>query len=205
MLALLLTALLTAPACGGDSGEEGTTGDEAGMTGDTADCEYDLVTFKLADGSLVEVSINGLPVEVMSGADKSGADSVTVVERRGVRFLDILEKGGITADDAVPVNCVARDGYDPFRTKLGGDAAKLPTFGFLRDFGYVYVGSPGDKDPLYPEMEGKSLTVDYDLASDAEVPASLGENLTAINMFRWKMLEKVDDQQRGIIELDPKP
>jgi len=203
MWGLLLSVMLSV-ACA-DDGEKADIGEETGMTGQTADCEFDTVTFKLADGSLVEVSVNGLQVEEMNGAEKSGADTVEVVKRRGVRFIDILEKGAITAYDVTPVNCVARDGFDPFRTKLAGDATKLPTFAFLRDYGYVYVGSPGDKDPLYPEMEGRSLIVDYDLSADAEVPASLGGKLTALNMFRWKMVEKVDDGQRGILELDPKP
>jgi hypothetical protein len=52
-------------------------------------------------------------------------------------------------------------------------------------------------------MEGKSLTVDYDVASDAEVPASLGGKLSSLGMFRWKMIEKIHDQTRGIIEISP--
>ena len=64
----------------------------------------------------------------------------------------------------------------------------------MRDHGYIYVGSPGDKDPLYPEMEGKSLQVDFDLDSDAAVPAAFGGKLAGLGMFRWKMLEIVGDR-----------
>lgn len=190
--------------CEGSGGVE-QDGAYAWMEGARADCEFDVLTFTVAGGSMQEVSINGLPVNEMWGANKLEADTVEVVRRRGVRFSDILILAGIDQPDETPVNCVARDGWDPLRTRLGGDTSKLPVFSFVRNYAYVYVGSPGDKDPLYPEMEGRSLIVDYDLADDSEVPASLGGTLASIGMFRWMMVEKLDETQRGIIEIDPVP
>ncbi len=218
-LALVLVASLGLWGCGGDDGSTDTAGptdDTAGadsstdaphawtaMTGATADCEFDVVTFTVAGGTPVEVNLNGLPVVDVNGADKIEGTTWEVVARRGVRFSDILAKAGLTEADTLPVNGVARDGFDPLRTKLEGDTSKLPTVAFLRDKGYVYVGNPGDKDPLYPDMEGRSLMVDYDLASDADVPAELGGLLSSLGMFRWKMIEKLDDATRGLIELAP--
>lgn len=173
------------------------------LDGDTSDCEFPELTFKLPDGTLTTVSINGLPVSGVMGADKSGVDTVAVVSRRGVRFSAIFTAAELEVQDDTPVNCIARDGFDPLRTKLKGDPTLLPTYAFLRDHGYVYLGNPGDKDPLFPEMEGRSLAVDYDLSEDSEVPTNLGGNLPALNMFRWKMVEKVSDEQKGIIELGP--
>lgn len=173
------------------------------MEGDTADCEFDVVTFSVDGGTPQEVHINGLPVEALSGAEKVVEDQWGVISRRGVRFSDILDKAGLSVPDDEPVNCVARDGYDPLRTRLEGDTSLLPTFAFFRDHGYVYVGSPGDKDPLYPEMEGRSLIVDYDLTGDSDVPDYLGGELGALGLFRWKMVEKLDDQQRGVFEIAP--
>jgi hypothetical protein len=186
---------------GGGAQDEG----HAGMEGVLADCEFDVLTFTVAGGPLQEVHINGLPVVEVWGANKLEADEVEVVKRRGVRFSDIFVLAGIDRPDETSVNCVARDGWDPLRTRLGGDTSKLPTFSFIRDHAYVYVGSPGDKDPLYPEMEGRSLIVDYDLADDSEVPAGLGGTLVSIGMFRWKMVEKLDETRRGVIEIDPVP
>ena len=184
----------------------GTQDDGYGkMEGAQADCEFDVLTFTTAGGSPQEVHTNGLPVNEMWGATRLGADTVEVLRRRGVRFSDIFALAGITQPDEIPVNCVARDGWDPLRTQLGGDTSKLPTFAFFRDHAYVYVGSPGEKDPLYPEMEGRSLIVDYDLAEDGEVPAALGGTLAAIGMFRWKMVEKLDETRRGVFEIDPVP
>jgi len=169
----------------------------------TANFEFDVVTFAVAGGVPQEVPVNGLPLVDLPGANKLTADTWEVVTRSGVRFSHILARAGVTAADDVPVNCVARDGFDPLRTKLANDTTKLPTFAFLRDYGYVYVGNPGDKDPLYPTMEGKSLIVDYAVASDAEVPPSLGGKLASLGMFRWKMIEKVDAVTRGIVEIGP--
>ena len=173
------------------------------MKGETADCEFDVVTFAVSGGDPIEVHINGLPVEKMNGADKVSDDAWEMVTRRGVAFDVILDKAGIDATDDTPVNCVARDNFDPLRTKLSGDTSALPTLGFLKDFGYVYVGKPGDKDPLYPEMEGRSLIVDYDVEGDDDVPAYLGGAVASLGMFRWKMVEKLDSATRGIIEINP--
>ncbi|MBU1238622.1 hypothetical protein KJ865_02840, partial [Myxococcota bacterium] len=126
-----------------------------------------------------------------------------IVTRRGVRFSRLLELAAIDLPDDTPVNCIARDGWDPLRSRLEGDVSLLPTLAFFRDHAYIYVGSPGEKDPLYPTMEGKSLMVDFDLASDEEVPAYLGGTLPAINIFRFMMVELVDEEHRGILELDP--
>jgi hypothetical protein len=52
-------------------------------------------------------------------------------------------------------------------------------------------------------MQGKSLRVDYDLSGDGEVPANIGTNLGSLSKFRFKAIEKVDDAQRGTIEIDP--
>ena len=228
-LVLLLVLSLGLVACGGDDGAgddvvaatdtagadsfdaDGTGTDTVAdvphawtaMTGATADCEFPIVTFTVAGGEPVEVSLNGLPVADVKGADKIEGTTWEVVTRRGVRFTDILAKAGLSEPDTTPVNGVARDGFDPLRTKLAGDQSKLPTLAFLRDKGYVYVGGGGDKDPLYPEMEGRSLLVDYDLAGDADVPAELGGLLSSLGQFRWKMIEKLDEQTRGVIELAP--
>ncbi len=200
-LSLLLSLLL--PACASeDAADGGDDGLYTAMEGPVADCEFDLLTFKLPDGTLVEVSINGLTVEELAGSEPVDKTTVAPTRRRGVRFSRILDLGALSVPDSAPVNCVARDDWDPLRTVLQNDLAKLPTFAFLRDHGYVYVGNPGDKDPLYPEMEGKGLIVDYDLTSDAQVPAHVGTTLAALNMHRWKMIEFVDATQRGLIELD---
>jgi hypothetical protein len=187
--------------CGGTEGPGDTN--HTHMEGAVADCEFDVVSFRIGAGALQEVHINGLEVEALAGATKVSADVWETVQRRGVRFSRILAEGGLSATDQTPVNCVARDGFDPLRTRLNGDTRKLPWFAFLRDHAYVYVGSPGDKDPLYPEMEGKSLIADWDVASDAEVPATLGGTIGSLSMFRWRMIEKVDDRQKGVVELDP--
>jgi hypothetical protein len=205
-----ISALIGLMGCSESTSLDSDTGDDsenstsyAAMEGDTADCELDVVTIGIAGGDPVEVHLNGLKVEEMSGANKVGDAEWEVVTRRGVSFDEILTKAGIEEEDDAPVNCVARDGFDPLRTKLSGDTSKLPTLSFMRDFGYVYVGSPGDKDPLYPEMEGKSLIVDYDVSADDEVPEYLGGAIASIGMFRWKMIEKIDAETRGVIEIDP--
>ena len=203
--AMLLSASGVLSACTEDDSEDEdeSEGEYTMMAGETADCEFDVVTFTIADGDPVAVHINGLPVEEMSGANKVADSEWEIVTRRGVSFDDILTEAGITQEDDTPVNCVARDNFDPLRTKLDSDTSALPTLSFLRDFGYVYIGNPGDKDPLYPEMEGKSLIVDYDVSKDSEVPEYLGGAVSSIGMFRWKMIEKVDDDTYGIIEIDP--
>jgi hypothetical protein len=203
----LMSLVLALAACGlvagcGEDGDGNPT-EFTFMEGAVADCEFDVVSFQIAAGAPQETNINGLAVAELPGANKVSADVYETVTRRGVRFSAILSQAGVTQADETPVNCVARDGYDPLRTKLDSDTSKLPTFAFLRDHGYVYVGSPGDKDPLYPTMEGKTLMVDYDMTGDADVPAYLGGTLASIGMFRWKMIEKVDAAQRGVIELDP--
>ncbi|HOX47092.1 MAG TPA: hypothetical protein PK668_26095 [Myxococcota bacterium] len=200
-LVAALLALGLAVGCGDDGNENPTV--FTFMEGAVADCEFDVVSFQIGAGAPQETSINGLAVAELTGANKIDADVFEMVTRRGVRFSAILAEAGVTQADDTPVNCVARDGFDPLRTRLDSDTTKLPTFAFLRDHGYVYVGSPGDKDPLYPEMEGKTLIVDYDMTGDADVPAYLGGTLASLGMFRWKMLEKVDATQRGVIEIDP--
>ncbi|MBN2725133.1 MAG: hypothetical protein JXR95_13800 [Deltaproteobacteria bacterium] len=186
--------------CTGDTPDESTS-EYTFMDGEDADCEFDRLTFSLPSG-IIEVSINGLMVEEMNGANKLTADTVETVTRRGVRFSDIFSLAGISLPDETPVNCIARDGYDPLRTKLEGDISKLPTFGFLRDYGYIYVGNPGDKDPLYPEMEGKTLMVDYDIEDEGEIPEYLGGTLASLGIFRWMMVEYMDENQFGIFEMN---
>ncbi|MBU1221666.1 hypothetical protein KKF34_15060 [Myxococcota bacterium] len=198
----LFVSLIAFYAC--DDGSENTnnTNEYTFMDGNTADCEFGTVSF-LMGGQTVRVDINGLDVEVLSGADKIGAENVEIVTRRGVRFSAILDKAEITAPDDAPFNAIGRDGYDPLRTRLEGDTSKLPTFAFVRDNAYIYVGYPGDKDPLYPEMEGKTLMVDFDLEDDAEVPEYLGSALSAIGMFRWKMVEYINETTAGLFEINP--
>ncbi len=203
LVSLLLAVSLSACFEEGKKTNNNNNNDYTFMTGDTAHCEFDIVTFRMADGSTVEVSINGLEVEELDGVNKLSNTEHEVVKRRGVRFAHIFAKAGITAADDTPVNCIARDGYDVLRARLDEDVSRLPTFEFVRDFGYVYVGNPGDKDPLFPAMEGRSLMVDYDIALDAEVPIHMGDSLLAIAQFRFKMVEKVDDQAKGIFEVDP--
>ena len=173
------------------------------MDGDYADCEYDTLTFVIAGGEPVKLNINGMEVQTFYGAEKLDADSVEIIERRGVSFKDIFDNAQIDLPRDTPINCIARDNWDPLRTRLENDTSKLPTFGFLLDYGYIYAGNPGDKDPLYPEMEGKSLSVDYDLAGDEDVPEYLGGTLSSLGMFRFLMLEEYSATKFGIIELDP--
>lgn len=199
---MAIAGLLTT-ACDNGSNSKNNPGEWSFMNGDSADCEFDILTFTTGDGSPVEVSVNGLPVVEVPGINKLTVDTFEVVTRRGVRFSEIFTRAGITADDDTPVNCIARDGYDILRGRLESDTSKLPTFGFMRDHGYVYVGNPGDKDPLYPQMEGRSLMVDYDVTEDAAVPANLGGTVMGMNAYRFKMVEKVDAQQRGLFEIDP--
>jgi hypothetical protein len=196
--------------CGTGTTDDGGT-DDGGtdhtftfMTGGTADCEFDVLTFSVG-GEDVEVSVNGLTVHDLQGANNLTVDTVEMVTRRGVKMADVLTRAGITAADETPVAAIGRDGWDPFRTKLDGDTTKIPTFAFMRDHSYVFVGNPGDKDPLYPSMEGKSLMFDYDLATDADVPAYLGGALSAIGIFRYKMMEKVDADHFGLFQVDPTP
>ena len=185
------------------SSKDNTPAEYTAMTEETADCEFDIVTFRIGEGDPIEVSINDLPVEEMSGADKVADGEWEIVTRRGVAFDEILDKAGIDEDKDTPINCVARDNFDPLRTKLSSDTSALPTLSFFRNYAYVYVGNPGDKDPLYPDMEGRSLIVDWDISSDDEVPEYLGGAISAIGMFRWKMVEKVDDETYGVFEIDP--
>jgi hypothetical protein len=193
-------------ACGGSNGNTPSDGTSfAAMAGAFADCEYDVLTFTRAEGPSQEVHINGLPVEALPGANKVSASSWEVVRRRGVRFSTILTHVGISVGDDTPVNGIGRDGYDTLREKLQNDTSELPHFDFIRDHGYVYVGSPGDKDPLYPEMEGRTLMVDYDMDGDSDVPDYLGGTITSLSIVRWKMMEKFDDTHYGTIEIDPVP
>jgi hypothetical protein len=173
------------------------------MTGDIADCEFHVLTIQTADGTPIEVSLNGLPVDELDGVNKLSLEDFEVVTRRGVRLSAILTRAGVSMDDATPVNCIARDGYDVLRARLGSDTTRLPTFAFMRDHGYVYVGNAGDKDPLYPEMEGRTLLVDYDLTEDAEVPEHMGAGILAMNQYRYKMVEKISENQRGLFEINP--
>ncbi len=195
--------------CGGNGTSKETT--FTNMDGLTADCEFDVVTFKIGNGALQEVHINGLDVYDLNGNVKNADGTWAPVEpkHRGARFSDILTKAGISVGASIsvdtPVNCVARDNFDPLRTKLGSNTTKVPHFDFFRDYGYVYVGNAGSGSPLYPTMEGKTLIVDYNVASDDEVPDYINNagTIASLGMFRWKMIEKVDDQNQGIIELDP--
>lgn len=203
LLTLSLAACL--PACddGGGKANNTNNGNHTFMAGDVADCEFDVLTFRTADGTPVEVSLNGLAVEELDGVNKLSLEDFEVVTRRGVRLSAIFARAGITAADDTPVNCVARDGYDVLRARLGSDTGRLPTFAFMRDHGYIYVGTAGDKDPLFPEMEGKTLLVDYDLTEDDEVPTHLGGTILGMNQYRYKMVEKVSDNARGLFELNP--
>jgi hypothetical protein len=97
--------------------------------------------------------------------------------------------------------------------------------GYLREFGYIYVGCPGlkdpslpvdapgnfAKDPLYPAMEGRSLCLDFDhdiiLGAQA---AAYGSGMEiapegCFGQYRYKMLEKLSEEMRGIIEINPQP
>jgi hypothetical protein len=221
----------------GCSHEFGKKSKPRNMEGDRANCEYPVLTFKMSDGSLFKLDINGLPVQTFNGAEllrQSCNDPANwkVVERRGVSFADIFDAAGIDAPDNTPVNVISRDGWDVLRKKLGGDTAKIPNFEYFRDYAYVYVGSPGlkdpslpvdepgnfAKDPLYPAMEGKSLCVDYNhdtVVGAQEQAAALGMDCAfegCFGSFRYKMLEKIDEgmyglekDMYGIIEINPQP
>lgn len=198
---MLITIVLS--ACDDNTNTENNNNEWSFMNKDQADCEFDILTFTTSDGTLIEVSVNGLPVVEVPGINKLTVDTFEMVTRRGVRFSEIFARAGLNVDDTTPVNCIARDGYDILRGRLAMDTSKLPTFGFLRDHGYVYVGNPGDKDPLYPQMEGRSLMVDYDVTEDANVPENLGGTVMGMNQYRFKMVEKVDAQQGGLFEINP--
>jgi len=199
-----------------------------GMLAPNADCMYSVLTFKLADGSLAELDINGLPVQEFWGAQLlrqscNSPDNWQVLRRRGVSFADILDAAGITAPDSTPVNFTGRDGWDPWRTVLGCNPDKLMTIGYLRQYAYIYVGSPGlkdpalpvdapgnfAKDPLYPEMEGRSLCLDFNFESilDAQAAAFTGGMEVmpegCFGQYRYSMLEKYSEAMFGIIEIDP--
>jgi hypothetical protein len=108
---------------------------------------------------------------------------------------------------------------------LGCDPLKIPTFAYYRDYAYVYVGSPGlkdpslpvdhpdnyAKDPHYPEYEGKSLCVDFNhdsVTGAQDQAAAMGlvvDGAGCFGMFRYSMLEKINDAEYGIIEVDPQP
>jgi hypothetical protein len=200
----------------------------AGMLAPTADCMYSVLTFKLADSSLAELDINSLPVREFWGANLlrqscNNPDNWQVLRRRGVSFADILDAAGINLPDSTPVNFMGRDGWDPWRTVLGCNPDKLMTIGYLRQYGYIYVGSPGlkdpslpvdapgnfAKDPLYPQMEGRSLCIDFDFESilDAQA-AAFTEGMEVapegcFGQYRYSMLEKYSETMLGIIEIDP--
>ncbi len=227
VLVILSLALTTTLSCFQDESDSKPPAVVSpAMAGPAADCEYPVLTFKLADESLVELDINGLPVKWFWGAKLlcqscNNPANWQLVLRRGVSFDDIFVAAGIDMPDSTPVNIIGRDGWDPWRTVLACDPAKLMTFGYLRDFAYVYVGSPGfkdpaypgvdPKDPLYPAMEGRSLCMDYnhDSILGAQAAASAGgmeiESEGCFGQFRYKMLEKVSDEARGIVEIDPQP
>jgi hypothetical protein len=202
VLFLSVPAAVALWGCGG-SKSNNTTEQYTNMDGAAADCQYDTLTFKTSDGTLHEVQVNGLAVESLAGANKVTGSDWQVVERRGVRFSVILTKGDLSADDATPVNFIGRDGFDPLREMLSSNVTKLPHFDFVRDHGYVYIGSPGTKDPMYPLMEDKSLFVDYEAGADSDVPAYLGASLSGLGKFRCMMLEKVDEEHHGIVEINP--
>ena len=204
----------------------GTKPKPKGMDGNTANCEYPVITFKKADGTTVELDINGLPVQTFYGAELlcqpcNEPANWEVVQRRGVSFADIFDAAGIDALDNTPVNVVPRDGWDVLRNQLGGDTSKIPNFAYFRGYAYVYVGSGGVKDPaypdvdikdpLYPAMEGKCLCVDYNhetVVGASEQAAEMGVDCSftaCFGSFRYTMIEKVDEETRGIIEIDPQP
>lgn len=201
-----------------------------GMDGAYANCEYSVLTLRLPDGSDFELDINGLPVQEFWGAQLlcqpcDCPENWQVLRRRGVSLAVIFEAAGIETSDSTPVNFMGRDGWDPLRTVLGGDTGRIMNFGYLREFGYIYAGSPGlkdpslpvdhpdnfAKDPLYPEMEGRSLCLDFDHENvlDAQVYASASgmeiDLVGCFGQFRYSMLEKYSDAMFGVIEVDPQP
>ena len=220
----LLSALLAAAmsfsfaACGGDddddNGPESVDFDKA-QVGDkigVAAFKYDTVVIKLADGTEKEVKLNGLDLYKLNGAVKKDADQWDVVQRKGVRMSDIFARANITADDEVPVNLVGGDGFDVLRGKYKNDKAKLPHVDFMRAHAYIYAGDPGSTHKGYPFIGNDSLIVDYDLASNADVPAYIGDGIAALSMLRMKMMEKANGhdygaedlgEYYGLIEIDP--
>jgi hypothetical protein len=209
---LLLAAAVafSMAACGVAEDDAAVDAGNDPNAGDIANYKYDVLTFTIAGGQKIEVPINGLPIEAMKGGKKVEGTTWEIVDRRGVRLSQILDKAGITADDSLPVNLIGRDGYDALRVKIQ-DTAKLPTLGFMRQYAYVYAGDPGSKDPLYPELGSNSLIVDYNLASDADVPAYLGGTIASLSTLRMKMMEKIDTADfgepdgvaQGLVEIDP--
>ena len=219
----LLSALLAAAmsfsfaACGGDDDDndqevadfdKAQVGDKIGV----AAFKYDTVVIKLADGTEKEVKLNGLDLYKLNGAVKKDGNQWDVVQRKGVRMSDIFAKANITADDEVPVNLVGGDGFDVLRGKYQNDKSKLPHVDFMRAHAYIYADDPGSKHKGYPFIGNDSLIVDYDLASNADVPAYIGDGIAALSMLRMKMMEKANGQDYGaddlgeyygLIEIDP--
>ena len=227
---ILVIACLVLNCSGESDGEEHIARSYTAMEGAYANCEYSILTFKMPDQTVMELDINGLPVRGFWGAELlcqpcDNPANWQVLRRRGVSFADIFDAAGVDLPDWTPVNFVGRDGWDPWRTVLGCDPDKLMTIGYLRDYAYIYVGSPGlkdpslpvdhpdnyAKDPLYPEMEGKSLCIDYDFDSIVGAQAKASEygmeveSEGCFGQYRYKMLEKYSAEMYGLVEIDPQP
>ncbi len=215
-----ICVLFTFAACNDDDDKDQAT--DAGVnlpnsqdcaTDKCANFEFDTLTFKISGGDLSSVSVNGKPLEKLNGGQKQG-ETYVVVEREGVRFSHIFADMGSFSDE-LRVNAIGRDNYDSLRTKLGGDITKLPTVKEMSENGYVYVCDPGSKDPLNPFMANRSLCIDYDYASNEDVPEYLGGSLSSVGQLRWKMVETIEEAHHleelgldepvyGVIEIDPK-
>jgi hypothetical protein len=220
ILLIAACALCICTAC-----NKGGHSPSVNMEGRKANCEYPILTFKMADGATKEININGLPVREFYGAELicqpcDNPANWRVVARRGVAFSDIFAAAEINASDNTPISMIGRDGFDVLRQRLGGDTSKVPNFGYLANYAYIYVGSPGfrdpsnastetAKDPLYPEMEGKSLCIDFNhdtVIGAAEQAGAMGVDTsfdTCFGSFRTSMLEKYNDSLFGLIEIDP--
>lgn len=220
MAALLAAAMsFSFAACGGDDDddeEKDPMDFTRSKTGAVANFKYDTVVISMPDGQggtrEIEVSLNGLDVYKVHGAVKKDGTQWDVVAREGVLMEDIFKKANITVDDDKPVNLIGGDGFDVLRGKGKNDLTKLPHMDFMRAFAYVYADDPGSKHKGYPYIGNDSLIVDYDLAADSDVPAYIGDGISALSMLRMKMMEKANGQDYGaedlgeyygLIEIDP--
>lgn len=198
-------------ACDDDDDDHFVTRDGGLETFEDPDAQvtewpFDEVQVKLGSSDeLRSVHLNSLPFADFAGHKKVGDDlTFEQVTRRGVSFLEILNRSSVDHSyDDKPMNCIARDGYDPLRTRLKKDASLLPTVGFMRESAYVYRCSPGSKDPLYPEMEKKSLCVDFNLTEESQIPENLGKTWADLSKHWWQMVETIDQDTKGIFEIDP--
>ncbi len=215
-LLLMVPVCFFMAACGDDDDDKIDPGTlDAGPTTEvdkdtgvkTANWPYDTLQVKVGPtADPIAVKLNGTPVEDLIGHDKNGND----ISAEAIPFSVILDKAGVDAAtyDGKVINCVARDNFDPLRTKLSCDPTQAPTVGDFRKYAFVYncTGKNEDGTPL----DGKALCVNYKFASESEIPANMGKAYSDLGKHQWSKIETVDDESlgvkdsgHGVIEIDP--